>query len=116
METLTIPALRRAIESRDGQTLAGFYADDALLRIIDQENPPSRPQEIKGREAITAYYDDVCGRTMTHSVDTGIIEGDRLAFTQTCTYPDGKRVFCSSNLELSGGKIARQVSIQAWDP
>ena len=116
MEMLTVPVLRRAIESRDGQTLAGFYANDATLRIIDQANPPSRPLEIAGREAITAYYDDVCGRTMTHRVDVGIIEGDRLAFTQTCTYPDGKRVFCASNLELVGGKIVRQVSIQAWDP
>lgn len=116
METLTIPLLRQAIESRDGLTLAGFYADDATLRIIDQENPPSRPHEIKGREAIAAYYGDVCGRTMTHRVDTGICEGDRLAFTQICTYPDGNRVFCSSNLEIVGGKIVRQVSIQAWDP
>ena len=116
MDTLTIPLLRQAIETRDGKTLAGFYADDATLRIIDQENPPSRPTEIKGREAIAAYYDDVCGRAMTHRVDTGIREGDRLAFTQTCTYPDGNRVFCSSNVELSDGKIVRQVSIQAWDP
>ena len=116
METLSIPSLRRAIESRDGRTLAGFYADDATLRIIDQLNPPSKPQEIKGREAIAAYYDDVCGRTMTHRVDTGLLEGDRVAFTQTCTYPDGKRVFCAANMELVGGKIANQVSIQAWDP
>jgi ketosteroid isomerase-like protein len=116
VEALTIPTLRQAIESRDGKTLAGFYADDATLRIIDQMNPPSRPQEIKGREAIAAYYDDVCGRTMTHRVDTGIIDGDQLAFTQTCTYPDGKRVFCSSSLALNGGKVVRQISIQAWDP
>jgi hypothetical protein len=53
---------------------------------------------------------------MTHRVDTGIMEGDRLAFTQTCTYPDGKRVFCAANLELADGKIVRQVSMQAWDP
>ena len=116
METLTVPALRRAIETRDGQTLAGFYTDDAVLRIIDQMNPPSRPNEIKGRAEIAAYYDDVCGRTMTHRVDTGLLEGDRLAFTQTCTYPDGKRVFCAANIELVGGKIAQQVSIQPWDP
>jgi hypothetical protein len=116
METLTVPALRRAIETRDGQTLAGFYADDATLRIIDQQNPPSRPQEIKGRAAIAAYYDDVCGRTMTHRLDSGLLDGDRLAFSQTCTYPDGKRVFCAANLDLVGGKIVQQVSIQAWDP
>ena len=61
METLTLPALRRAIESRDGTTLAGFYANDALLRIIDQNHPPSHPMEIRGAEAISSYYDDVCG-------------------------------------------------------
>ena len=116
METLTIPTLRRAIEGRDGKTLAGFYTDDATLRIIDQMNPPSQPKEIKGREAIAAYYDDVCGRTMTHHVDTGVMEGGQLAFTQTCTYPDGKRVFCSANMELVDGKVVRQTSIQAWDP
>ena len=116
MEAITVPTLRRAIEGRDGKTLAGFYADDAVLRIIDQQNPPSRPCEIKGRDAIAAYYDDVCGRAMTHSVDSGIADGDRLAFTQTCTYPDGKHVYCSASLELVGGKVARQTSIQAWDP
>ena len=115
METLTIPALRRAIETRDGPTLSGFYADDAVLRIIDQDNPPGRPHEIKGREAIGAYYNDVCGRTMTHRVEFGIAEGDKLAFTQACTYPDGNRVFCSATLELVGGKIVRQTAIQAWD-
>jgi hypothetical protein len=115
METLSIPALRRAIEDRDGETLAGFYADDAVLQIIDAVNPPSRPREIAGRDAIAAYYDEVCGRTMTHHVAFGITEGDRLAFTQDCTYPDGKRVFCSATLELDGGRIARQVAVQAWD-
>jgi hypothetical protein len=53
---------------------------------------------------------------MTHRVDTGLLDGDQLAFTQTCTYPDGKRVFCAATLSLAGGKIAQQVSIQAWDP
>jgi ketosteroid isomerase-like protein len=115
MATLSIPALRQAIETRDGATLAGFYADDAVLRVIDQQNPPGSPREIKGRDAIAAYYDDVCGRTMTHRVDDAIAADGRLAFTQTCTYPDGARVFCSSMLELADGKIARQVCIQAWD-
>ena len=36
---ITLPTLRQAIESRDGTTLAGFYADDAVLRVIDQNNP-----------------------------------------------------------------------------
>jgi ketosteroid isomerase-like protein len=116
MAILTIPALRHAIENRDGEVLAGFYADDAVLRIIDQDHPPSRPHEISGRSAISAYLADVCGRPITHRVDMGIADGDRLAFTQACTYPDGKRVFCSATAELSDGKIARQTAVQAWDP
>jgi hypothetical protein len=115
METLSVPALRRAVEDRDGQTLAKFYAADAVLVIIDALNPPSHPREIAGHDAIAAYYDDVCGRAMTHRVEFGVMEGDRLAFTQDCTYPDGKRVFCSATLNINGGKIARQVAVQAWD-
>jgi ketosteroid isomerase-like protein len=114
-EALTISSLRRAIEGRDGATLAGFYADDAVLQIIDQDHPPSRPLIIKGHDAIAAYFDDVCGRAMTHNVTFGIAEGDKLAFTQACRYPDGDRVFCSATLEIASGKIARQVAVQAWD-
>jgi ketosteroid isomerase-like protein len=116
MKALTISSLRQAIEDRDGATLAGFYASDAVLRIIDQANPPTQPLEIRGQEAIAAYFDDVCGRTMTHKVEFGIADGDRLAFTQACTYPDGTRVFCSASAELRGGKIATQTAVQAWDP
>ena len=29
--------------------------------------------------------------------------------------PDGKGVYCSATIELAGGKIARQVMVQAWD-
>jgi ketosteroid isomerase-like protein len=115
METVNIAALRRAVEGRDGHALADFYAADAVMKIIDPVNPPSRPLEIKGHEAIAAYYKDVCGRAMTHQVAFGIAEGDRLAFTQDCTYPDGKRVFCSTTLDLRGGKIVSQVAVQAWD-
>ncbi len=116
MEATTISGLRRVIEGREGKTLAGFYADDAVLHIIDQDNPPGRPREIKGHQAIAGCFDDVCGRAMTHRMQGGVAEGDRIAFTQACTYPDGKRVFRAASLELAGGKIARQVSIQAWDP
>ena len=52
---------------------------------------------------------------MTHEVEAGVGDADRLAFTQACAYPDGTRVLCSAMLELAQGKIARQVTVQAWD-
>jgi hypothetical protein len=70
-ECIDIAALKRAIETRDARTMAAFYADDALLRIIDCDNPPSKPRELAGKGAIVAYYDDVCSRAMTHSMESG---------------------------------------------
>ena len=116
METLTIAALRQAIETRDGKALAGFYAPDAVLRIVDQDNPPSHPREVAGRDAIAAYYADLCGRAMTHRVEAAVTQGDQLAFTQICTYPEGGRVICAAMLELGDGRIARHLAVQAWDP
>jgi ketosteroid isomerase-like protein len=112
---VTGSAIKRAIEGRDGRMLASFYAADAIVRIIDRNNPPSRPREVRGKSAITTFWDDICSRAMTHEVNFSIAEGDRLAFSQACTYPDGAKVFCLAMLELKGGKIAHQTVVQAWD-
>jgi ketosteroid isomerase-like protein len=114
-DEVTSAAIKRAIEGRDGAALSNFYADDAVLRIVDRNNPPSRPREVKGRSAINTFWDDICSRAMTHKVDVSITEGNRLAFTQACAYPDGAKVFCIAMLELRGGKISQQTVVQAWD-
>lgn len=108
-------SLKDAIETRNSHKLADLYADEAVVRIIDRNNPPSKPREIKGRSAISSYWDDVCGRTMTHEVDTSVRQGDHIAFTQNCTYPDGTKVFCMTMVALKHGQIAKQTVIQAWD-
>lgn len=112
---VTVAALKRAIERRNSDALAGLYADDALVQVIDRDNPPSRPRSLQGKSAISEYFADVCGRDMTHKVEAGLAVGNRLAFMQSCAYPDGTKVFCSAMIDLKGGKIARQVVVQAWD-
>ena len=112
---VTVAGLKRAIEGRKANALAGLYAEDAVVQVIDRDNPPSKPRSLQGRSAITAYFEDVCGRDMTHKVEAGLAVGNRLAFTQSCAYPDGTKVFCSAMIDLKGGKIARQVVVQAWD-
>lgn len=112
---VTGPAIKQAIEGRDGRMLASFYANDAVVRVVDHSNPPSKPREIKGRSAIDTFWSDICGRAMTHKVETVIADGNKLAFTQACSYPDGAKVFCLSVLELRDGLIVRQTAVQAWD-
>ena len=112
---VSVSEIKYAIENRDGRRLANMYADDAVLRLVDRDNPPSKPREIRGKAAITAYWDDVCGRTMTHKVEEAVAAGDRLAFTQACSYPEGGKVLCLAMLELKDGKIAQQTAVQVWD-
>jgi ketosteroid isomerase-like protein len=114
-QTVDGAAIKKAIEGRDGKLLSSFYNDDAVVRVIDRNNPPSKPREIRGRAAISTFWDDICSRAMTHKVDTTIANGDSLAFTQACSYPDGTKVFAAAVLELKNGRIARQTVVQAWD-
>jgi ketosteroid isomerase-like protein len=114
-KSVTVAALKRAVEARDAEALASMYADNALLLVIDRDNPPSSPRRLTGKAAISSYFTDVCGRDMTHMIENGVASGNRLAFTQSCTYADGTKVFCSAMLDLKSGKIAQQTVVQAWD-
>lgn len=114
-KSVTVAGLKRAVEGRKADALAAMYSDDAVLHVIDRDNPPSAPRKLHGKQAISDYHADVCGRDMTHKIESGLATGNRLAFTQSCAYPDGTKVFCSAMVELKGGKIVRQTVVQAWD-
>ena len=112
---IPVAALKRAVEGRDAQALAAMYADDAVMLVIDHDNPPSNPRRLAGKAAISSYFSDVCGRDMAHLIENAIATAGRLAFTQSCTYADGTKVFCAAMLDLKGGKIVQHTVIQAWD-
>ena len=114
-KSVTVAGLKRAIEGRKANALAEMYADDAVMHVIDRDNPPSKPREVVGKNAISTFWDDICSRAMKHTVENGISNGDQIAFTQACDYPDGAKVYCMAIVNLKGGKIARQTVVQAWD-
>jgi ketosteroid isomerase-like protein len=108
-------AFRRAIEERDGAAVRSFYADDAELVVVDREAQPSKPRVLRGSVAIGAYFDDVCGRDMTHKIDRLVLGDGGAAYLETCAYPDGTKVRCAAVLDLRDGRIVRQSGVQAWD-
>ena len=83
------PKSKWAIEGRKAGALANLYASDATILIIDRDNPPSNPRKFEGMDAISAFFNDVCGRDMMHKVENGVAAGNRLAFIETCAYPEG---------------------------
>jgi hypothetical protein len=111
----TISALRKAVESRDAMSLKALYAANAQITVIDTVNPPSKPRIIKGAADIGAYLEDVYSRDMTHTLDSGVVDGTHLAFTEGCRYADGTRVIASVMAELGPDGIVKQTIVQAWD-
>jgi ketosteroid isomerase-like protein len=110
-----IDALRRGIEEQTAATLLSLYADDAEIRVVDRNSQPSHPKVLHGRDEISEMLDDVCSRDMTHKLERCVVDGDHVAFSESCEYSDGVRVLSESMLTLRDGKIAEQTLIQAWD-
>jgi hypothetical protein len=111
----TIAGIRKAVETRDAKSLKALYAANAILTIIDTDNPPSKPRTIKGAKDIGNFLDDVYSRDMKHTLDNGIVDGKHLAFVEGCSYPDGTHVIASSMAELGPNGIVKQTTVQAWD-
>ncbi len=107
--------LHSAIENCDVERMINLYADNAELRIIDRNHPPSRPLELRGKQAIAGHLRDIFGRQMTHKVVNEVVGNDNLSFSEECQYPDGTRVYGNATLSLINGKIMRETEVQAWD-
>jgi hypothetical protein len=112
----TTETLRRGIEGNTAATLLSLYADDAEIRVIDRNTQPSHPKVLQGRDEISEMLNDVYSRDIkSHKLENCIQQGDRVAFTESCQYSDGVRVFSESMVSLRDGKITEQTMIQAWD-
>lgn len=108
-----IAALQKA---GDAHGLAAHYAAEAVVTVIDQSNPPSRPKVMRGKADITAYLEDLCGRDVTHEVGDLVSGERRIAYTVRCRYPDDTRVFCAATARTDdGGRIVDETIVQAWD-
>jgi hypothetical protein len=111
----TISGLREAVKNNDASTLKSYYADNAVMTVIDSINTPSKPRTIKGAKEIGAFIDDVYSRDMTHAIDVGVLDGKTLAFVEHCKYSNGMRVIASNTAELGPKGIVKQTTVQAWD-
>src|SRR4051812_5294075 len=82
--TLDGAALRRAFSDRDGAAMTALYAPDATIEVADAQNTPSAPLKVAGRDAISAYFEDIFARQMTHEVDTVAIDEESAGFSVRC--------------------------------
>lgn len=107
--------LKAALENSDAASLLDLYADNATMKIVDRNRPPSSPMILEGRNNIEPFWRDVCSREMTHKVTQEVLSPDRVSFIEECLYPDGCRVLSAMTLNLRGGRIVEHLTVQAWD-
>jgi hypothetical protein len=112
---LDFETLRHAFEQLDADLVASFYADEAEVRLINRDTPPSSPYVLCGKEDIVEFLRNAFGRDMKLHVEWEVIGEDRIAFNEAMEYPDGTHVLCSTMLDVRDGKIVREESVQAWD-
>jgi hypothetical protein len=109
-----VQQLARALELSQADVLAELYNDQATMRIVDRERPPSKPLIISGREKIAEFWRDVCSRD-THQVTNIVAAEGAVSFVEECLYPDGCRVLSAMTLKVKNAGIEDHLTVQAWD-
>jgi hypothetical protein len=112
---LDFEALRESIERCDLDVMLGFYAEEAELRIVNAGNPQSLPFELRGKAEIAKHLRATFGQETSHRVEREVVDKNRVTFREMCEYPDGSWVRVETTLEVSDGKIVRQVDAVAQD-
>jgi ketosteroid isomerase-like protein len=113
--TLDTSALVAAIVRRDATAVTAMYADSAVVSIFDRDHPPAAPQLLSGRAEISAYFSEICGRNIEHTIPRLVADQGGVAFEQHCRYPEGNLVVCVAVATVEDGLITRQTIAQAWD-
>jgi hypothetical protein len=48
--------LRTALEESDARSLLELYADNATMKVVDRNRPPSSPMILDGKHKIEAFW------------------------------------------------------------
>ena len=116
--------IRRALEEKDLDALAGLYTEDATLEEVSSLSPPSRPTVLHGRDAILArlrreiLQDPISGWTRQLASATlldGLETADAVAFTELRTYVAGDKAVAQHVARKHAGRIERDRVVCAWD-
>ena len=108
-------AFKRAFERWDVQALLDCYAENVELVQIDRDNPPSAPRVRHGRETLEGMFNHCAAAGVTATVENGVSDEDRAAFTITCEFPNGRKVVANAMFELRDGRIVREHEVTSGD-
>lgn len=109
------PAFRQAFVTRDVARWADFFDNDGEWIEYKHSHPPHSPRRMVGKAQITEFLSQVKASNVSLEIEDEVVSPTRAAFRVWCMLPDGKRIIEHVILNLAGGKITRQVDVEAWD-
>ena len=103
--------MRDAIERRDPETLEGFYAQDAELRVVNAAAPDGHAFRLRGKAEIGRYLRAMCLQRASCVVEGEALGEERVLFTEVCEYQDGSRISVQTTLKIREGMISSQLDV-----
>jgi hypothetical protein len=92
-----------------------FYSDDAEWVEYRHFSPPRFPNRMVGRQRISEFLHEICEADLGITLADEVIGEDRIAFSVDCAFPDGRHILEHVIANVEGGRIDRQVDVEAWD-
>ena len=111
-----VETLKRAYEEWDIEALLGLYAEDFELVQIDRDHPPSAPRALRGTDVLRGMLEHCAAAGVKATVENPVAGEQRAAATITCEFPGGRKVLSNAILEISGGKVVRELDVLSGDP
>jgi ketosteroid isomerase-like protein len=108
--------LKDVFEKWDLAALKELYAEDFEQTEMDDVTPPNEPRKRTKQDLIEIVERNQSGSKVKLAVDNLFATDDHVAYTVTCTLPDGRRVVGNSILDIRDDKIIRETTVQAREP
>jgi hypothetical protein len=101
--------LKQSIETGDAELWSSLHSDDfEQTQLSTSSNPRTRT-----REDVAAIVGRAVKRGAKCTVENMVDGGDRIAYTATRVFPNGRTVISSSNAEVKDGLIVRELVVEA---
>jgi ketosteroid isomerase-like protein len=108
--------LKGMFEDWDLAALEELYADDFEQTEMDDVTPPNEPRKRTKQDLVEIFTRNQEGSKVKLAVDNLFATNDHVAYTLTCTLPDGRGVISNSILDIHDGKVVRDLAVQAREP
>lgn len=108
-------AYAAAIEGKDVPAWSAFFTEDAEWLEYRERNPPRAPNVMRGIGEIRRFLEGVAASPLELRLSHEVVGPVRCAYRLTVDFDDGRQIIEHVIVEVAGGRVVREVDVEAWD-